>query len=489
MRIQNHRKRAGGNASRRRGVVVLYLALGLVAFLGVTALVIDLGYRYYKRQDAQKAADAAALAGAFRLWDGEASVLAWSNYYAALNGYDGRVRGTGVTTTIAPDGDPSHCRVTLSKIEPLFFGSLLNPHMRDVGATATAEARMSQVPINITGGGQYGAKGPLNISVFGPDGYYDHGDAYSVTNLTNGNPNPLYNPDGYDFAITVPSGYQAQFGTSQVMVEIFDPDCYNVGNDPHPNGTDRADEWWAPNGTTGNSSNITTTRYALYWDNGTVNDLSDDVLLGSRSYGSDSSSDMRWVSPSGFTFDRAQYPTGKFRLNVKSTSGSSENGFNLRAGPPHNLTASSTPGWNSSTGWAHTPSEDAWYNAYGKYSAIPTITGTGKLPMNFNVSGTVTVTMGYIAAQAASGQLFIDKFDTDVGAKSIVYSCDTLSQTWPGTLAANGTWARDTIPLPDNYAGGIWTATYQAGVQDTSIWSITSSKAIPGQPGGIRLIR
>ena len=47
-----------------KGVSVVIVAAGLTAFLGFLAIVLDLGMLYAARSDAQKAADAASLAGA-----------------------------------------------------------------------------------------------------------------------------------------------------------------------------------------------------------------------------------------------------------------------------------------------------------------------------------------------------------------------------------------------------------------------------------------
>jgi hypothetical protein len=49
---------------REKGVSVIIVAAGLTSFLGFLAIVLDLGMLYAARSDAQKAADAAALAGA-----------------------------------------------------------------------------------------------------------------------------------------------------------------------------------------------------------------------------------------------------------------------------------------------------------------------------------------------------------------------------------------------------------------------------------------
>lgn len=53
----------------RRGAVIVYVTLGLTAFLGFSALAIDGSYLYFMTNRAQSAADAAALAAASQLPD------------------------------------------------------------------------------------------------------------------------------------------------------------------------------------------------------------------------------------------------------------------------------------------------------------------------------------------------------------------------------------------------------------------------------------
>lgn len=57
-------KKQGFSARRERGVTLVFTALAIVALLGVMALAIDLGVLYVARSEAQRTADAAALAGA-----------------------------------------------------------------------------------------------------------------------------------------------------------------------------------------------------------------------------------------------------------------------------------------------------------------------------------------------------------------------------------------------------------------------------------------
>jgi hypothetical protein len=93
------------------------------------------------------------------------------------------------------------------------------------------------------------------------------------------------------------------------------------------------------------------------------------------------------------------------------------------------------------------------------------------LPINFNVSGTVDIDLGFIPPEAAGYDVYINKFDTDVGSQSVTYY-DDYGHSWPGTLAGNGTYKLDKITIPDNFPGGRIHAQYVAGAQDTSSWEM-----------------
>ncbi len=320
-------------------MAVVYLALFMVALLLVCALVTDIGFLYYRRAQAQKAADLSALAGASRLPD-EAAARTVALAYAAQNGYPHGINEVIVETQVNPDGNhPNWFLVRVSKPEPFFFATVLGFLRRRISAAAIAEY-LTTIGMDVYGMGQYGVLGPVNLSVFGPYAYYSYGDPFSTRWLNNGDPNPQYGPKGYDFMIHVPPNYQTINGTNMVMVEIFNPDCYNSsaggGNPNDANGTTRVDEIRSapPLPHPQPSTVYTTTVYTLYWTNGTPRDSSDDVVIAQAVYGYDPSTDMKWVVPPDFTFNLSNYGTGMYRLNVRTVEGSSENGFLVRAGPP-----------------------------------------------------------------------------------------------------------------------------------------------------------
>jgi hypothetical protein len=457
--------------TRRRGIAIVYFALGMVAFVGIASLSVDIGHLYARKAAAQRAADAAALAGAYRFASFQASAGApayahqTAHYYAHLNGYNGvdpysagdtGATGVTVTTTYPVPGRPfNNFRVRVARAEPLFFAQIFGLRTAVVSASATA-LYTTLAPMSITGGGQYGQpNGPTSLSMFGPTGFYNNGDYRSVQTLANGSTNPEYDGKGYDFSVNIPVGF------GSVDFEIYDPDSYNAGGEPNAIAGETVDELRTPSGGAGNSTHATTTRYRLYYDNDTPDNINDDVLINTKSYGNDSTTDMKWAKV--FNFNRASYGAGNFRLNATTTAGSSENGFNLRVNK-----AGQTFNANNGT----------------------SITAQGHLPMNFNQGGNATITIGYVPAAAAGATLDIRKFDTDVGSQQVIYTCDTLpGMSWTGVLSGNGQFTTDTLNIPANYTGGNWKATYTAGAQDTSVWEMSYSGYGPGRPGKIKLVQ
>lgn len=468
-------------------MAIVYFALGMTALIGMAALAVDMGNLYGRKSRAQQAADAAALAGAYQFCTYAATPGSpnyahnMAHYYAALNNYDGNdpydgsdasTPGVTVTTTYPSTLGLNTFRVRVARQEPLLFAQILGLKTANVAATATA-IYSTLAPMSINGGGNYGAtNGPINLAIYGPNAYYRNGDSYSPRYLPSGAVNPLFVQQadgygqGYDFNVNIPVGF------GNVAFEIFDPDCYNSGNNsggnPYVSAGVSIDELRTGYATTAGGANggaiSTTTRYNLYYDNNTPSNIKDDVLVSSQSYGNNSATDMKWNAV--FNFSRASYGAGNFRLNATTTAGSGENGFNLRVNK-QGQTFSSTNG--------------------------SSITAQGHLPMNFNSSGSTKIELGEVPAVAAGGRLDIRKFDTDVGSVSAVYECKkadgTVFMTSNGVLSSDGTFVTDYITLPANYPGGTWSVTYTAGANDTSVWDMSYSNSGPGQPGQIRLIQ
>jgi hypothetical protein len=147
----------------------LYLAaVGMLAFVGVAGLSIDLGHAYYARQQLQESTNAAALAGATVLPDTD-SAAANATAYSAMNGQMnaspnlqnaavsyafacvGKVTSLGipcVTSTGSTSGSYNTFIVTQTAKVPTFFGRIFSVPTFNVSTIATA-AMASPSPYNI----------------------------------------------------------------------------------------------------------------------------------------------------------------------------------------------------------------------------------------------------------------------------------------------------------------------------------------------------
>jgi len=481
---------------RRRGISMWLFVGSLPVIVGMCGLVIDIGQLYARRAQAQRAADAAALAGASVSGGNaeNANVISTALQYAALNGFDPNNARKPATVHVIPSYGgvagstyDNSVYVSVSTNEPVYFAPILEGMLRAlgksndavrfsrlVGASARAQ-KIVHLPLKL--GGPYGIadpnKSPANLSVFGPEAFYNFGDAYSTQFLENGSPNPLYDQYGgvSKFSATVTDAYAKSTKDSLVHFQIYDPDSYSAG------GQDSYDETRSPNPANQHdathpdlsaSGGVTTTQYTLRKDGHMV----------SVTYGADPATDGQWVEPPGFAIDTRVWGTGNYTIEVKSLSGSSENGFLLRAGPTEGLTMDDTT-WNATYGDKMGTAPDN--------SAVP-ISANDHLQMNFTKSGSTTFQLGYVPKTFAGSSIGVQKFDVDIGSTDLVYTCDSLpGKSFAGVLPnpGNGVWSTDKIDVPADYSGGTWSATYTAGAGDTSDWSLLGQT---NQSGEVRLV-
>lgn len=146
--------------ARRRGTVIVLVAVVLVALTAMLALAVDIGYLYVVRADLQKAADAAALAGASGLSVGQDEAFRRAREYAAKNYADGNPVALepldmqlGLwdpeTREFTPVEASPGARVNAMRVVPrlnedrgnavaLFFANVLGIHSADVSVSAMA---------------------------------------------------------------------------------------------------------------------------------------------------------------------------------------------------------------------------------------------------------------------------------------------------------------------------------------------------------------
>ena len=141
--------------TRSRGQVVVIFAMSIVLFFALCAVVVDVAFYWVDTLRVQRAADAAALAGAVYLPGDKTTAFNEARASATQNGYTG---GGGVTVTPVQDtGDPRQLDVTISAGVPTFFA-------RVVGITSW--------PVSRTAKGVY----VLPVPMGSPLAYYGVGD-------------------------------------------------------------------------------------------------------------------------------------------------------------------------------------------------------------------------------------------------------------------------------------------------------------------------
>jgi hypothetical protein len=138
------------------GQSLILFALGLAVLLGMAAMTIDVGLAYVARRDMQNAADAAALAGADVLLEGQSSVLAANaaRDLALQNGYDNAAADVTVEINIPPtsgphSGDSDFVEVTIAHPIDAVMARAVGKTSFDVSARAVAGIDRTPKPYSI----------------------------------------------------------------------------------------------------------------------------------------------------------------------------------------------------------------------------------------------------------------------------------------------------------------------------------------------------
>ena len=225
-----------------RGYVAALVALLLLTLIGVSAFAVDAGHWYLVGQQAQRAADAAALAGVSQLPGDRPAAYARAYEFSAGNGFKNGVAHTSVTPTL--DGGPTRLRVTVSRQVGNIFGPLLGVDSTTITKTAVADyagpVPMGS-PCNEFGDDPEGSgnrssacstAGAFWANVGSPQATKSYGDAFqdnycgsSGSNTgCSGGTNMDYDPDGYIYLVTL------RQPVSNLRIQAFDPAQVNVGD-------------------------------------------------------------------------------------------------------------------------------------------------------------------------------------------------------------------------------------------------------------------
>lgn len=139
--------------NNEQGYTLVIIAAVIVVFLGFTALSVDMGILYSARASAQRAADSAALAGAFvfitRSDLTETTTPKQSDVIkenAIKTAATNKMLGATVTITpadVAVDTANRRVTVTVTQNQPTLFARVLGENAASISATAIAEAAAS----------------------------------------------------------------------------------------------------------------------------------------------------------------------------------------------------------------------------------------------------------------------------------------------------------------------------------------------------------
>ena len=168
---------------RSRGQILVLYAMAMIVMMGIMALVVDVGWYWSNTLRVQRAADAAALAGAVSLPGDPTAAFADARAEAAKNGYTNGVGGVVVT----PVQDVSNSRRLIVRIQApvgTFFMRVFGMATIQADRTANAEFVLP-VPMG-SPENYYGVFGPVRGATFTSTGTIPHSAITSFNNPATG---------------------------------------------------------------------------------------------------------------------------------------------------------------------------------------------------------------------------------------------------------------------------------------------------------------
>ncbi len=489
-------RRRGG---RSDGQVLVMFVAGIPLFLGVMAIVIDIGSFWNASIHVQLAAEAAALAGVPYMPGDFTTATTVARAEAAKNGY--KSPAATVTPRINAESN-RRLDVSVTASFGTYFLRIFGMNSVTITRTATAEYTLPVPmgsPLNVYGDNT-AANGLYSAASMSLGADRTYGDAYDAYYNPAPTLNNQYDPNGYAYGIEVPAGAGA------TNIDLYDAVYCAV--DPNKGTGDH----WIAGAQTGVSI------YFTLWSDpaATPLDYSDDVQIAStgtlfeNKMQADKSGPNRasasWPGSMPdctndpfhdhwWTFATVTTP-GMYRLQVTTTNPlnpgdqlgvSAENMWGLRAVPTN-----------------------AGYR--------PSVYGLGKMVIYANVAAGVTeFYLGQIEAVHAGKTMVIQLFDpgdasgnsqieilkpttSSYAAATFSYTADSnaagsksgtnvtvLKTTISGSAQYNNSWVTLTVPLPATYSaphpatesseigGGWWKIryTFTAATSDTTTWMVS----------------
>jgi len=244
---------------RSRGQVLVIFAGSVLLLMMLAAVVVDVSWYWVNSLRVQRAADAAALAGAVMLPSRVADAYTLAEEEATKNGYP--VGGEISVTPHWNKGEPRRLDVTINAPVGTFFMRVIGINEIPIVRTAKAEYTLPVPmgsPQNFYGVGFFESKAgelavndPLTGDALASQGFWgamftsggvrENGDQYGPAYLGNGvsgkakgDANPDYDSAGYDYTIEVgPNG----------EVRLFDPIFCGTGSNGHGGSYGAGDHW------------------------------------------------------------------------------------------------------------------------------------------------------------------------------------------------------------------------------------------------------
>ena len=211
-----------------------------IPMIGMAAFAIDVGQWYVAAREAQRAADAAALAGVTYLPGNQQKAFETAQTYASRNGHDDDALDVEVVTGL--DNGPTQLKVTVSKRVPSVLGGLFGVSGNTITRSAVAdyagpvplgspcnaygndpepEDRRSSVCADT--GDFWGNVGSPKASKGSGDAYQNGACSTSFAGCTLG-ANVDYAKEGYFYSVTL------EKPVNNLAIEVFDPALVHVGD-------------------------------------------------------------------------------------------------------------------------------------------------------------------------------------------------------------------------------------------------------------------
>lgn len=346
-----------------RGIAAVYLALSITTILVAAAFAVDCGWWFLRAQQAQRAADAAALAAVVWMPGDFPRATAVARETAKANGF---AHGVGDVSVEVGAGDNERqiaVRIVDGNVAR-FFSSVVQGGAMTVSRRAVAQFEQP-VPLgsaeNQLGGGHRGVYPAVNgLCARRADGDNVSSGYYTLNQPTNPNitcqtpyatatpapppapvqKNPDYRADGYTYVVDIPAAQTSGCATIPqppacrttgvaVTIEVLDPLTNTTLSPPHP---DQALNQPVSSGCTAGVYPVGTI-FSVYGADATPLDLTNNPHRVTKPvYGSESSDSTVWepldVIPAGSL-------AGQYLVKVRSQSDLAcsawSNAFGLRA--------------------------------------------------------------------------------------------------------------------------------------------------------------